>query len=301
MACDAPVPIKYNPPIFDGKGGLIYWFPADCGKCLKCLIKRKAQWSFRMCQEKRDSFSSFFITLTYSEENVPYGEDGFCGNKNDHFEFIQKLKELESTPVLNMRESISMEELVRKKAAIPENKKLKYYGVSEYGDTFSRPHWHYILFNVHDVNNVNKAWGKGITQVDECNVNTIDYVLKYMLKERSDSKKEGREIEKSFMSKGIGLSAANDEFIHHIKQDYANQVVNQRGSKIPLPRYYRKKFLTDKEREAKGRYIADELVKLEAKENLAWKNLGLDPGEVRQGAKVKRHQLLQQRKKRNHE
>jgi len=205
MACDAPLSIRYDPPKPDGKGGFIYNFPGDCGKCMMCLKKRKAQWSFRIMEEKRNSFSSYFVTLTYKDEFLIYGDDGPTGSTDEHKQFIKFLRYYEDQRRLDKREAISVEELARiQNNTTQVHAKLKYYGVLEYGDDkkTQRPHYHYILFNVHDIDSIRDAWceqvrvdqadkqnkyrpgrTKGRIQIDECNVNTVDYVLKYMIKE----------------------------------------------------------------------------------------------------------------------
>jgi len=282
MACDAPITIKYKEPIPDGKGGFIWTFPADCGKCLKCLLKRKAQWSFRLVEQKRVSFSSYFVTLTYNDKYLPMGDGVSSINKNDHKEFIKKLKEYEKPKNLALRPYISKEELERSKIGIKDRGKLAYYGVSEYGDQFGRSHWHYILFNVRDINNIDRAWfttvrndqtgeyepgeQKGNIKIDECNINTIDYVLKYMVKDHSKQDYEGRAKEVSFMSKGIGITYVDQEFIDYINREDANQVMNQRGSILPLPRYYRKKFVKEENMQKKNLYIAEQVEKKAAEE-----------------------------------
>jgi len=296
MACDAPITIRYKTPIPDGKGGVLYTFPADCGKCLKCLTKRKAQWSFRMTEEKRISFSSYFVTLTYEDKYVPRGGNGFTINKNDHFKFIKNLKELESEKSLALRSEISQEEYDRRYLKIPEIGKLKYYGVSEYGDENGRSHWHYILYNVRDINNVDAAWGKGLVYIDECNVNTIDYVLKYMIKDHSQTDYENREKEVSFMSKGLGITYVDQEFIKYINREDANQVMNIRGGIIPLPRYYRKKFVKEENAEVKNRYIAAQIEKSILQEE---KKYGDDYDKLLKLSKDRRQYLMKMRQKRN--
>jgi len=315
MACDAPITIKYKEPIPDGKGGFIWTFPADCGKCLKCLIKRKAQWSFRLVEQKRVSFSSYFVTLTYDDKNLPLGDCGGTINKNDHFEFIKNLKKLEKDKYLKQREYISIEEFGRKNAKVKGEKsqRLAYYGVYEYGDRFSRPHGHYILFNVRDISNIDLAWTtfvrdnadksgleigdpKGRVQIDECNVNTIDYVLKYMVKDHSSFKFDDRQKEVSFMSKGLGITYVDDDFIKYINRVDANQVMNSRGSIIPLPRYYRKKFINEENVEAKNRYIAEEIEKQTKKEE---KKYGSDYDRLIKESKDRRLYLMKMRQKRN--
>lgn len=312
MECDAPISIKLNPPRPDGKGGLIYYFPAGCGKCLPCLMRRKAQWSFRIQAEARNAFSAYFVTLTYDDRHVPIGDCKLSGNKLDHKLFIQNLRTLENEKVLLTRKLGSSEELSRKLLSIKEDQPLKYYGVIEYGDRFARPHFHYILLNIRDTNNINLAWTNrriraykkngyipenlgdsfGIIQVDDCNVNTIDYVLKYMIKDHEKQDYEGKQKEVSFMSKGFGLSYVDDEFVNFIKQPENNLVVNDRGSKIGLPRYYRKKFLSDFENNRKIALIKDAIEVEKERNDKKIRMHGKDPGLVLKQAKdIRKHML----------
>lgn len=190
------------------------------------------------------------------------GEDGLTINKNDHKSFIHELKKLESPKALKIRKEISLEEYERRERNIKEIGKLTYYGVHEYGDQLGRPHAHYLLFNVRDCNNIALAWAKGIVDVDpDVNQNNIDYVLKYMVKDHSCKNYENREKEVSFMSKGIGATAADPDFLRYIKKPEATQVGTSRGNKIALPRYYKKKFLTEDEKDRKNQYIAAQMRK----------------------------------------
>lgn len=296
MPCDAPISIKYKEPLSDGKGGFIWSFPADCGKCLPCLIKRKAQWSFRMAEEQRMAFSSYFVTLTYEDKYLPWGDGVPTVNKQDHKDFIKNLKHYEQKKLLHLRSYVSAEEVQRQKNGIKEIGKLKYYGVSEYGDRLGRSHWHYILFNIVDIESINLSWGKGRVQIDDCNVNTIDYVLKYMVKDHTGKDYEGREKEKSFMSKGLGLGIVNKEFIDYINRDNGNTVMNQRGRELPLPRYYRKKFVKEENKESKNRYVANQLENKESKE---LKKYGKDYDKKIALSKDRRLHLLKTRKNRD--
>jgi len=274
MACETPTWIKLDKPKYVG-GQWQYAFPADCGKCIVCLQKRKRQWSYRLMEEKNVSFSSYFVTLTYTNEFVPYGDNGYCANSNDHKEFIKWLKYYENPIRLSERKEMSMEEYRRSLYHVHEIGDLRYFGIIEYGDLGDRPHWHYLLFNVVDIDNISRAWStqlcssprgyhkaaeytpgvsKGRVDIDECNVNTVDYVLKYMMKHEMEKQNYDRQEERAFMSKGLGLRVATDEFVRHIRLPQNNQVLNARGTKVPLPRIFRKKFLSDAENDAKQRF-----------------------------------------------
>jgi len=298
MACDAPISIKYKQPIINKKGDWVYYFPADCGKCLKCLIKRKAQWSYRLVEELNNSFSAYFVTLTYADKYLTLTEFGNTINPGDHKQFIENLKEYETPEMLNYR-PYSTEEIFRKDNGISEHGKLKYYGVSEYGGKTGRSHWHYILFNIRDTASISMAWNFGRIQIDECNINTIDYVLKYMVKDHTGEDYENRIKEKSYMSKGLGLSAITKQMETYIKAPDANLVLNQRGQKVALPRYYNKKFLTEEQRREKGKYICSEVQRQKEEQYQETIRQGLNPALKANAGKDIRHHLLKTVKKRN--
>lgn len=310
MECDSPIYVRHKDPKPDGKGGWQYTWPAGCGKCMACLQKRKRQWSFRLYEELRCSFSAYFVTLTYNDKFVPYDDNGFCANKNDHKHFIKWLKYYEQEET----ELISTEEFKRiGKQSKEETGQLKYYATIEYGDSRDRPHWHYILFNVRDINNMYLAWAtqvrleKGVYEpgesygkidIQECNINAIDYVLKYMMKNDAKEKNQNRQQEVSFQSKGLGIGAATEEFRKYIARPDGNTLLNSRGGKIGVPRYYRKKFLTEEQLQAKQAYVQRcvESDKQKKEEQLSLQ--GIEPTNyARQGAE-NRYKNLKNRRRR---
>lgn len=305
MECDNPYYVRFPiPKVLDSKPNSqpVYGFGAGCGKCIVCLKKRKQAWSFRLQEEQADSFSAAFVTLTYNDRFLPLGETGPTGNKDDHKHFIKWLKYYEADLRLNRRDLISEEELERRRLKIEEDKPLKYYGIIEYGDQFERPHLHYIIFNVKDWNNVKLAWSSqvkikelggyfpaesmGRIEVDECNPNTIDYVLKYITKhDPSDGDFEEKEKELSFMSKGLGSGFIDSASLRHIQQPYGNMVVNRRGIKTALPRYYNKKYLSESQRNKKSAYIRDEVEKKKEADYQSATRSGLPYDELQSKAK----------------
>jgi len=297
MACDAPLSIKYKQPIPDGKGGWIYYFPADCGRCLPCLKKRKAQWSYRIENEMKHSVTSYFVTLTYDDNNLPGGN---VVERHHHKVFIELLKLYESWPEMATRPDHSYEEYERASAGIGEfsdsyrydDYPIRYYGVCEFGGTSGRVHWHYLLFNVLDVRNVSKAWQCGLIQVDVCNINTVDYVLKYMIKDRENDQPEGKR-ECSFMSKGIGMHGITEEFIKSISEPENNQVINSRGNRLALPRIFRKRYMDKDVLRAKGAKIKDLQQAQKDELEKRTRELGLDPAKNAVVSKEIRRKKLQ--------
>lgn len=123
-----------------------------CGVCYECLQRRRSDWTFRLEQELISSSSSYFVTLTYSDENVTEKLE-----KNDFQKYMKRLRH--------------------------DQKALKYFAVGEYGMKTYRPHWHMIIFNISDVNDLDKHWNKGFIQVAKTNKATIHYVTGYLLKQ----------------------------------------------------------------------------------------------------------------------
>ena len=216
-----------------------------CGKCPNCIKRRQNQWIYRLTQEQQVSQSSAFITLTY--ENCPLNEKGYPTLlKEDHQKFIKRLRK-------RIRKD-------RFKYNITPNTKIKYYAVGEYGTKYWRPHYHSILFNLPDAyiqkpEIITDIWGKGITQVAECNQKTIAYVTKYI------SKKQNQEIldangqlrEFSLMSKGMGANWLTENKTKWYKEKLHPYLLIEDGKKIPMPRYYRTKMYSESEQKKLAR------------------------------------------------
>lgn len=103
-----------------------------CGKCIECLKDRQNSWKIRLVEESREHLYTYFFTLTYNEDSVPftYLEDGtklLHVNKVDIQLWIK-------------RNRMRFERLFNRKVD------FKYFICSEYGPNTGRPHYHGILF-----------------------------------------------------------------------------------------------------------------------------------------------------------
>lgn len=145
--CKAPVTIFRNK-----KRDLV-----PCGKCLWCLQKKRADWSFRLFQELNVSESAHFLTLTYDDEKLP--EEGL--RKRDLQLFFKKLRKSNSA-------------------------KIRYYAVGEYGTRTSRAHYHAIMFNLDVTCPVAQIWDKGHVQVGSVTPASIHYVTKYVINKHAN-------------------------------------------------------------------------------------------------------------------
>lgn len=227
MACDSPY-------IVDIKGRLEA-VPVPCGKCPPCKKRRVDSWVFRMQQEDKVSVSSYFVTLTYDEYNVPISKNNFMTlSKRDYQLFFKRLRKLQ-----------------------PDGK-IKYYLCGEYGTQFWRPHYHMIIFNVLNYEHLNDAWGLGTVDVRKVCANTMAYCVKYIDKPKQVPlhARDDRLPEFSAMSKGLGLSYLTPaRYNFHTDDITRTRVRKEDGSLIPMPRYYRDKIYTDDEKAEQRRHI----------------------------------------------
>lgn len=214
------------------QGGIAHKVP--CGKCPECLRRRQSSWVFRLKEELKVSTSAVFLTLTYMDDWIP---TSFNGNqtldKTDWQKFMKRL---------------------RKKLG-KNGPKLKYYTCGEYGSRTQRPHLHAILFNLPQEYlsspiPLTAIWNMGIVSVDECNMATITYVTKYMMKGRFEPQDEldDREPEFALMSKKLGLSHLTPAMIKYYRENFQTYVNMPGGVKQSMPRYFRERIFNKDER-----------------------------------------------------
>lgn len=155
-----------------------------------------------------------FVTLTYDDEKMPRLEDGrgyLC--VEEHQNFMKRIRKAFSE--------------------YSGGRKIRFYGVGEYGDTSWRPHFHYALFNFPNCrcgqsrysklrkdccdicDMVRDTWGRGNILVAELNTNTAQYVCGYVTKKmtsKDDLRLNGLppEFAKMSLRPGIGGDAMWD-------------------------------------------------------------------------------------------
>lgn len=153
MMCFSPIRIKTD------QGNLR---DVPCGRCVPCMKRRRDSWTFRLKQELKYSSSAHFITLTYSDDNLPRSPAGFpIVSKRDVQLFMKRFRKL-INPI-----------------------KVRYFLVSEYGTQTFRPHYHIIMFGFPshlDISpNLSEAWKLGHHHVGSVTDASIHYCTKYVL------------------------------------------------------------------------------------------------------------------------
>lgn len=204
-----------------------------CGRCAACLSNRRQEWTIRMSYELKEAKNADFITLTYTDENVPRNR---CGapvlNKPDVQKFLKRLRHHE------------------------KGNKIKYFICAEYGEQTFRPHYHAIIFNLSKkgdelLKHLLEVWNKGLVHLGEVTPASIKYVTGYIVQQQKSTSHDGGELYVrpfALMSKGLGLSYVQKHKDWHKADLSRNYVVMEEGKKARLPRYFKEKIYSKAER-----------------------------------------------------
>lgn len=242
MPCDSPFFVQV-------KGRDV---PVPCDKCPPCKIRRVNEWVFRLMWEERyNSVSSHFVTLTYDTHHVPLSPNGFMTlRKSDFQNYMKRLRKL----------------------CVGEGPSLKYYACGEYGSQTMRPHFHAIVLNCPDSELFAKAWSLdgveiGSVVVGSVSSDSIAYCMKYIDKQSFDRRsvqfaRDDRVPEFSLKSQGLGAGYCEDEAIlaYHRRDLSRNFVTKLSGYRVAMPRYYRKRIFSEEELEEQRFLIQSDLI-----------------------------------------
>lgn len=236
-----------------GKRGIVFnardgYFdqPVDlpCGQCIGCRLEHSRQWAMR-CMHEAHYFplKNCFVTLTYDDAHLP------PGGSLDY-----------SHPTLWMKR-------LRKKFGAD----IRSYGCGEYGEKFSRPHYHVCLFNfipkdlvphsksgdftIYKSASLQKTWKYGFVSVAEFSWETAAYVARYVTKKVTGDRavrhylnfnQVSGEIIERFPEKAVCVSRRPglgrrwyDEFGQHSRD---HDFLILRGKKMRPPKYYDRIF-----------------------------------------------------------
>lgn len=195
-----------------------------CGQCLNCRINKARSWTNRLILELLDHGKATFVTLTYSDDNLP--DNG-------------TLVPLHVTNFLKrLRATFEYQDEKRADACIlPDFRTVRYYYCGEYGENFGRPHYHLALFGIcqTETDLIERCWRLGNVFMGDLNKNSIGYCAGYILKGMTNDKSEynqeyldGRHPEFQRMSrrpaigseaiKRIAFKSKSDERFTEIRQ-----------------------------------------------------------------------------------
>lgn len=224
--------------------------PVPCGKCEACRNDDSLSWRIRLKEHFFSSVNAFFVTLTYTDDKLPFKQLTLDNGRVTWHESVDKKDCQKFFKRLRKR----FEDNFKK-----QEESFSYFLVSEYGPTTFRPHYHAILFNLPELSNIPevqdfkiteeiyKLWGNGFVKVDRCNEARIAYCTKYM----SCVTQIPSYLPKPFrlISKGMGKSYLNHlELIRWHKNQLASYYQDGKF-KFKLPKYYKDKIFDENEKE----------------------------------------------------
>lgn len=228
--------------VFDRLKGLsTHPVTVPCGGCIGCRLDRAHEWSMRIMHEKTFHELSSFVTLTYDDQHLP--ANGSI-NIRDTQRFLKKLRSYH--------------------AFHNNDAKIRFFLCGEYGEQFSRPHYHAILFGIDFSDKkqittnkqqqplyrspiLEKLWENGHTYTGAVTKQSAEYVARYIVKKVTGDKAEqhyqGKTPEFITMSRRPGIGKLHYE---KYKTDiYSRDFCTTKGKKTRVPRYYDR--LLDKE------------------------------------------------------
>lgn len=223
-----------------------------CGKCARCIQRRKMEWSFRMLTELQEAKTAYFVTLTYAPETAPYNKYGVKELRLDDLQKYFKRLRI-NTKRSNKKSIITLEHL---KNNLTENDKIKYYAAGEYGEERGRPHYHAIIFNA-STTEIRKAWPHGNVDIGEANEASINYLMKYLDKRLGQKQDKRKTAEFNTMSEGIGKSYIKKMKAWHKQNLDVLYVRMKNGILVPMPRYLRKQIFTKDEMDQQVLMVED--------------------------------------------
>lgn len=143
-----------------------------CNQCSECRLERSRQWAMRCTHEAQLHDSNCFITLTYSDDHLP-GDHSL--SKRTWQLFMKSFR----------------------KAIAPT--KVRFFMCGEYGENFSRPHYHACIFGYDFPDKVflknsqsgdrlytsallDSLWRKGFAWTGSVTFESAGYVARYCTK-----------------------------------------------------------------------------------------------------------------------
>lgn len=168
-----------------------------CGQCIGCRLDRARKWAVRCMHEKSMHKENCFLTLTYSDDNIP--PNGSL-NKRDVVLFLKRLRRKYGSGI-------------------------RFFQCGEYGERLMRPHHHMLVFGFNfsdrklfSIRNgvrlytsleLQELWPHGFSTIGDVTFDSACYVARYITKKITGDKKNdhyrGRVEEYITMSRRPGI------------------------------------------------------------------------------------------------
>jgi hypothetical protein len=242
VACYHPIPAYQH-----GPGTAVRLWPPlgeetlnlPCGACLGCRTDRATDWARRAEHEATFYKNNCFLTLTYSDENLP--RNGELQPK-DLRDFIKRLRRARDRGVRAL--------------ASDSGSSVRYLACGEYGEQFGRPHYHLLLFNcgfsdaypvakgLMESPALAKLWSHGLHKIGELTGASASYVAQYTMKKHGTTfcTPDGEILRPPFLRVSL-KPALGTKWLTKYKNDLSHGYLVTDGVKGRVPRAYKQKLL----------------------------------------------------------
>lgn len=269
---------KKHQVVFEqSKANLDQPIQVPCGQCIGCKLERSRQWAMRCVDESTLHDSNCFITLTYSDENLPHDHS----LDKTHWQlFMKKFRERISPRKIRFfmcgEYGETCENCGRSKI-FHEPYQKQYQALQELGEqcdywspSLGRPHYHACIFGydfpdrellyvdketkipVYTSALLEDIWDMGQCTIGELNWETAAYTARYCTKKITGELEEDHyvkydwdtgeihkylEPEFALMSRRPGIGK---DYFQKYKNDFNKDFITKDGVKMQPPKYYDK-------------------------------------------------------------
>ena len=263
MSCAQPFLIPN--PHFNEYGYYQFWkryLEVPCGWCLNCRVDRQNWLSDAMnYEQKKYNYIGSFVTFTYDDI---YIQELSNINKTDFdiFGDLITLPRENKEIIYSLRRKHARDFLKRLRAKINYlydthsiknidlcRKDFKMCMTGEYGDSFGRPHYHFVFFGLDwqfCKELFESCWKMGLIDCKPIQPGCFEYVTKYLTKqchgEQAELMYDKKGIERPFFTHSIGLGKGLilDQYDFIKKHNLCYLTIND--TLRPIPIYYRNHF-----------------------------------------------------------
>lgn len=210
-----------------------------CGQCIGCKLDRSLVWAIRCVHEAQLHTQNSFITLTYAPEHLP--SDGSL--TKSHFQkFVKRLRKSRS------------------------HQTIRYFMCAEYGENFSRPHYHACLFGtdfpdkspirecegiiLYNSKTLDELWGYGMTSIGDVTFETAAYTARYITKKITGKNADDHytttceytgniiNLQPEYTNMSLRPGIGKDWYNKYKTDLYPSDFAIYKNKRIKIPRYY---------------------------------------------------------------
>lgn len=247
IKCYDPLPSEVS----DSEDYIFSYDLIPCGSCYSCRMSRAKDWTVRCMLESQYHESSYFLTLTYDDNSLPFNIDTLSGEfsgksslvKSDLQKFIKRLRK-----------------------NYPYDNHISYLACGEYGELSLRPHFHVLLFglklddlkeykktelgySLYNSEFISRLWPFGYSVIAPLTFESAAYVSRYTVKKAGDDKKDIYDeylLEKEFIVCSLKPAIGYQYYVDHRDEIYKyDSIVLPEGKVVKPPRYFDKLYEID--------------------------------------------------------